>query len=42
MSEAARKLADAPTRAVRLGPQDVNVERRADGIRAHLAGETPA
>ena len=30
MSEAARKLADAPTRAVRLGPQDVNVERRAD------------
>ena len=31
MSKAARKLADAPTRAVRLGPQDVNVERRADG-----------
>jgi len=31
MSEAARNLADAPIRAVRLGPQDVDVERRADG-----------
>ena len=31
MSEAARKFADAPTRAVRLGPQEVSVERRADG-----------
>jgi len=30
MSEAARNLADAPIRAVRLGPQDVDVERRAD------------
>jgi feruloyl-CoA synthase len=31
MSEPARKLGGAPTRAVRLGPQDVTVERRADG-----------
>jgi len=31
MSEAARNLADAPIRAVRLGPQEVDVERRADG-----------
>jgi len=31
MSEAARMLADAPIRAVRLGPQEVSVERRADG-----------
>ena len=31
MSEAARNFADAPIRAVRLGPQDVDVERRADG-----------
>jgi feruloyl-CoA synthase len=31
MSKAARQLADAPIRAVRLGPQDVAVERRADG-----------
>ena len=31
MSEPARKLGDAPIRAVRLGPQDVTVERRADG-----------
>jgi feruloyl-CoA synthase len=30
MSEAARNHADAPIRAVRLGPQDVDVERRAD------------
>jgi len=31
MSEAARTLLDAPLRAVRLGPQDVTVERRPDG-----------
>ena len=31
MSEPARKLGDAPIRAVRLGPQDVTVERRTDG-----------
>jgi len=31
VSEGARKFADAPTRAVRLGPQEVSVERRADG-----------
>jgi len=31
MSEAASNFVDAPIRAVRLGPQDVDVERRADG-----------
>ncbi|MGN6569827.1 MAG: feruloyl-CoA synthase [Pseudolabrys sp.] len=31
MNEAVRNLRDAPIRAVRLGPQDVDVERRADG-----------
>ena len=31
MNEAVRNLGDAPIRDVRLGPQDVDVERRSDG-----------